>query len=149
MKDNLCKETQDAGELLASLLCHEPEATKHTSPASLNSTPSKGEQAEDAAFVVLSKFTVANGHEMTEKVKTAFKNRLHLVDNVPGFLGMNVISPVEAPDEIWLITYWTDESSFKTWHKSHQFQDSHKGIPKDLKILAGSAKIIPFEFITS
>lgn len=146
MKDNPCTGEQDAGEWLASLLSQESGST----PVSQENTQGKREKInERTTFVVLSKFTVANGAEMTEKVKNAFKNRLHLVDRVPGFLGMNVISPTEAPDEIWLITYWTDESCFKTWHKSHQFQDSHKGIPKGLKIVAGSPKITTFQFVAS
>ncbi len=58
-------------------------------------------------FVVLSRFTV--GNDMTADVKKAFQNRPHLVDNEPGFKKLDVISPQENPDEIWLVTYWQDE----------------------------------------
>lgn len=62
-------------------------------------------------FVALSRFTISNG--MTAQVKQAFVERPHLVDGAPGFLPMEVISPVDEPDEIWLLTYWSDEESFK------------------------------------
>ena len=98
-------------------------------------------------FVALSKFTVANG--MTPQVKEAFANRPHLVDSAPGFLRMDVISPLENPDEIWLITYWTDETSYRIWHRSHEYHASHKGIPKGLKLVPKSAQISFFEYVAS
>ena len=96
-------------------------------------------------FVALRKVTVANG--MTPQVKEAFANRPHLVDSAPGFLRMDVISPLENPDEIWLITYWTDENSYRIWHRSHEYHASHKGIPKGLKLVPKSAQISFFEYV--
>jgi heme-degrading monooxygenase HmoA len=98
-------------------------------------------------FVALSKFTVANG--MAPQIKEAFLNRPHLVDTAPGFLRMDVISPVDNPDEIWLLTYWTDESSYKVWHRSHAYHDSHKGIPKGLRLVPKSAQVSFFEHVAS
>ena len=49
-------------------------------------------------FIALSQFTVANG--MTEQVKDAFTRRPHLVDDAPGFLRLEVISPLDNGDEI-------------------------------------------------
>ncbi len=98
-------------------------------------------------FVVISKFTVANG--MTPQVKEAFRNRPHKVDDAEGFLCMEVISPVEEPNEIWLITFWRDESSFKTWHHSHLYRESHAGIPRGLKLVPKSAGVRCFEGVSS
>ena len=98
-------------------------------------------------FVALSKFSVANG--MAPEIKEAFLNRPHLVDTAPGFLRMDVISPVDNPDEIWLLTYWADESSYKVWHRSHAYHDSHKGIPKGLKLVPKSAQVSFFEHVAS
>ena len=98
-------------------------------------------------FVALSKFTVANG--MAPQIKEAFLNRPHLVDTAPGFLRIDVISPVDNPDEIWLLTYWTDESSYKVWHRSHAYHDSHKGIPKGLRLVPKSAQVSFFEHVAS
>ncbi|MBC3539402.1 antibiotic biosynthesis monooxygenase family protein [Rufibacter sediminis] len=90
-------------------------------------------------FVSLSSFTIANDTEAS--VKEAFRNRPHLVDDAPGFQRLEVLSPQDNPNEIWLMTYWDDEESFKTWYKSHQYHDSHHGIPKDTKLVPGSVKI--------
>jgi len=98
-------------------------------------------------FVALSRFVVANGK--TEEVKGAFANRPHLVDSAPGFLRLEVLSPRDNPDEIWLLTYWTEEAQYTTWHRSHQYHESHKGIPKGLKLVPKSAQIRFFEHVAS
>ena len=54
-------------------------------------------------FVAISKFAVANG--MTVEVKEAFVKRPHLVDSAEGFVRMDVLSPKDTPDEIWLLQH--------------------------------------------
>ena len=98
-------------------------------------------------FVALSKFEVANG--MIEQVKSAFVNRPHLVENASGFIRMDVISPLDRPNEIWLVTYWTDESSYKTWHHGELHRLSHKWIPKGLKLVPRSTEVRYFEYVSS
>lgn len=100
-----------------------------------------------SAFIALSKFTVAN--DMSPQVKQAFIDRPHLVDSAPGFIRMEVISPIDAPDEIWLLTYWSNESSYRAWHKSHTYRDSHAGIPKGLRLDPRETAIRFFEHICS
>ncbi|MEP7304864.1 MAG: hypothetical protein ABJA98_05050, partial [Acidobacteriota bacterium] len=68
----------------------------------------RGPTSEDGAdapsgFVALSKFVVAN--DMTASVKAAFRHRSHLVDGAAGYLKMEVLSPSERPEEIWLVTF--------------------------------------------
>ena len=94
-------------------------------------------------FVALSRFTIRN--DMAETVRQAFSSRPHLVDKAQGFLGMQVMSPVENPAEIWLVTRWQDEQSYRTWHSSHDYHASHKGIPKGLKLVPKSAEIRFFD----
>jgi heme-degrading monooxygenase HmoA len=98
-------------------------------------------------FVALSRFVIANG--MSTEVKSAFRDRPHLVDHAPGYVRMEVISPLECPQEIWLLTFWTDEASFQNWHHSHHYRDSHRGIPKGLKLVPGETKIRHFEHVSS
>jgi heme-degrading monooxygenase HmoA len=98
-------------------------------------------------FVALSKFVVAN--HLTPEVKRAFLARPHLVDAAPGFVKMEVLSPHDRPEEIWLITFWTDEPSFKAWHKSHTYHESHKGIPKGLKLVPSETEVRYFEHVSS
>jgi heme-degrading monooxygenase HmoA len=98
-------------------------------------------------FVALSKFAIAN--DMTAAVKDAFTKRPHLVDSADGYLRMDVLSPKDKPHEIWLITYWRDEASFKVWHHSHMYHESHKGIPKGLKLIPSETEIRYFEHVAS
>lgn len=94
-------------------------------------------------FVALSRFIIRN--DMAPQVRAAFSARPHLVDAAAGFLGMQVMSPVENPAEIWLVTRWTSELCYRTWHRSHEYHESHKGIPKGLKLVPRSAEIRFFE----
>ena len=98
-------------------------------------------------FIALSKFVVANG--MTNEVKEAFKNRPHLVEDNPGFVRMDVISPIDNPDEIWLITYWENENSYQLWHHSPAHHQSHQNIPKGLKLVPNKNEISFFEHVSS
>ena len=49
-------------------------------------------------FVALSRFTVAN--DKSDAVRTAFRNRPRLVDDAPGFLSMQVMCPIDGPNEV-------------------------------------------------
>lgn len=94
-------------------------------------------------FVALSTFTIAN--DMAEQVRAAFRQRPHLVDHAPGFVGMEVMSPLGSPSEIWLLTRWRDEASYRTWHHGHAYHEAHKGIPKGLKLVPRSAEVRLFD----
>ena len=94
------------------------------------------------AFVVISRFKVANG--ISPAVRDAFLARPHLVDHATGFLGMEVLSPTTDPDEFWLLTRWVDESSYRHWHQGHTYRESHKGIPSGLRLDASRTLIMTF-----
>ncbi|HEX2834149.1 MAG TPA: antibiotic biosynthesis monooxygenase family protein [Thermoanaerobaculia bacterium] len=98
-------------------------------------------------YVSISRFRVRNG--MEAEVAAAFRERPHLVDTVPGFVKMEVLSPAEDAAEFWLITYWTDEGSFREWHHGHQFRDSHAGIPKGLKLDPAATELRAFHHVAS
>jgi heme oxygenase (mycobilin-producing) len=90
-------------------------------------------------FVVMSQFTVKNG--MESAVSEAFRDRPHAVDSSSGFVKMEVMNPEETPEEFVLVTYWKDKLSYTTWYKQHSYQDSHRGIPKGLKLVPRATKI--------
>ena len=96
-------------------------------------------------FLAVSKFRVANG--MTDEVREAFISRPHLVDGAAGFVRMEVISPLDDRDEFWLLTYWSDEASFRTWHAGHMYRESHLGIPRGLKLDPAATQLRFFEKI--
>ena len=82
--------------------------------------------------LVISQFKVANG--MDEAVRQAFVDRPRLVEDAPGFLGMEVLVDHEDGSRFQLLTRWIDEASFQLWHKSPSHHLSHRGIPKGLKL---------------
>lgn len=99
------------------------------------------------AFVVISRFRVANG--TSQEVRDAFLARPHLVDDVSGFEGMEVLSPTGDSDEFWLLTRWKDEPSYRSWHHGHAYRESHKGIPQGLKLDASRTAIMTFKSFAS
>ncbi|WP_299824432.1 antibiotic biosynthesis monooxygenase family protein [uncultured Pontibacter sp.] len=96
-------------------------------------------------FIAVSTFTIAN--DMAPEVRDAFINRPHLVDNAPGFVKMDVMSAKDNPNEIWLMTYWTDEEHYTVWYKNHM-RASHQDIPKGLKLVPHSSKVLYFNHIS-
>ena len=87
----------------------------------------------------MSRFKVANGLEA--KVKEAFLDRPHLVDHAPGFLGMETFTEEKDGTAFYLLTRWTDATSFRAWHASPAHHESHRGIPKGLKLEPSFTKI--------
>jgi heme oxygenase (mycobilin-producing) len=99
-----------------------------------------------ATFLALSKFKVGNGRQ--DDVLEAFLRRPHLVDEAEGFVRMDVVSPTADDAEFWLLTWWQDEESFRRWHHSHLYRDSHAGIPKGLKLVPEATELLTFRYIT-
>jgi diguanylate cyclase (GGDEF)-like protein len=81
---------------------------------------------------VISRFRVRNGLE--EKVRQAFLNRPRLVEKAKGFCGLDVLTDASDPSVFLLLTRWTDEESFRIWHRSEAHHRSHVLIPKGLKL---------------
>ena len=88
---------------------------------------------------VISRFKVSNG--MEEEVRTAFLSRPRLVENAVGFCGLDVLTDGQDSSIFLLLTRWTDEASFRAWHRSESHQQSHALIPKGLKLDAAFTKV--------
>jgi heme-degrading monooxygenase HmoA len=86
-----------------------------------------------AALVALRRFDVAKGTEA--EVKAAFRECLTLVDRVAGFVCMEWLCSLERPREIWLVAHWRHACGRHAWHHGHADRDSHRSIPKDLKLV--------------
>ncbi len=81
---------------------------------------------------VVSRFRVKN--DLEALVRKAFFNRPHVVDDVAGFLGMEVFTGAGEPASFYLVTRWTDVDSFRQWHGSDAHRLSHQAIPRGLKV---------------
>ena len=65
-----------------------------------------------------------------------------------------IFATLDAIALLWLclkllVTHWTDEESFRTWHRSHEYRESHAGIPKGLKLDAAATEVRAFRHIAS
>ena len=80
----------------------------------------------------ISRFRVRNGLE--QEVRLAFLNRPRLVETAPGFCGLEVLTDSADPSLFLLLTRWTDEESFRAWHRSDAHRHSHELIPHGLKL---------------
>ena len=105
------------------------------------------EKRADVGYVALSRFQVTDG--FADAVVDAFCDRPHLVEDAPGFVRLDVLRPVDEPTQFWLLTYWTDEDSFRSWHRSHDRTLAHRGIPDGLRLVPGSFELSGFEHVTS
>jgi heme-degrading monooxygenase HmoA len=83
-------------------------------------------------IVATSRFRVANGLEA--EVRRAFLARARLVDESPGFLGLEVLTDAGDPALFLLLTRWRDEASFRTWHQGEAHRRSHERMPRGLKL---------------
>jgi diguanylate cyclase (GGDEF)-like protein len=81
---------------------------------------------------VISRFRVRNGFE--EQVRHAFLARPHLVEKAAGFCGLEVLTDATDPSIFLVLTRWTDEESFRVWHRSEAHHESHQLIPQGLKL---------------
>lgn len=83
-------------------------------------------------ILAISRFRISNGTQST--VAEAFANRVGLVDDQPGFLGMEVFTDTGDDALFYLVTRWTDQASFDSWHHSDAHRQSHRGMPRGMKL---------------
>jgi signal transduction histidine kinase len=93
----------------------------------------------------LSRFKVANGTEAA--VRQAFLDRPRLVDSMPGFLGLETYTDARDPSLFYLATRWSDVDSFRAWHRSEAHHQSHRGIPRGLRLDASFTELVVMDRI--
>lgn len=101
----------------------------------------------DVGYVALSRFEVTEA--FVDATADAFRDRPHLVEDAPGFVRLDVLRPVVEPAQFWLLTYWTDEDAFRTWHRSHDRTRAHRGMPDGLRLVPGSFELSGFQHVTA
>jgi heme-degrading monooxygenase HmoA len=84
---------------------------------------------------------------MEGAVRQAFLDRPGLVDDAPGFLGMDVVVDNQDGCTFQLLTRWTSQESYQSWHSSAAHNLSHRWIPKGLKLDASHTSIRTFDIL--
>jgi heme-degrading monooxygenase HmoA len=84
-------------------------------------------------IVVSNRLQVAKGRE--KDFEDRFEGRARLVENMPGFIRLEILRPIKS-DYYIVLTHWKDETSFKAWTESSEFKEAHRNRPA-AEIFAG------------
>jgi heme oxygenase (mycobilin-producing) len=84
-------------------------------------------------IVVSNRLQVAPGRE--KDFEERFEGRAGLVENMPGFIRLEILRPIKS-DYYTVLTHWEDEASFRAWTESSEFQEAHRNRPA-AEIFAG------------
>src|ERR1043165_9033448 len=80
-----------------------------------------------AMIVVSNRLQVAKGRE--KEFEERFQGRARLVENMPGFVRLEILRPIKG-DYYIVLTHWRDEASFQAWTESAEFKEAHRNRPR-------------------
>lgn len=86
-------------------------------------------------IVVISRIRVTSGN--ADALAEQYGRRSHLVEKVPGCLGVEVLRGVDHPAEFMVYTRWTDRAAYEHYRKDQAFREAHRqiqNIPGGLRI---------------
>lgn len=72
--------------------------------------------------------------EYAEQFEERFRNRAHLVDNMPGFIRNQVLRPSQEGKPYIVLTFWETREAFEAWTQSDSFKQGHAksgSLPKE------------------
>jgi len=98
----------------------------------MRATESTAAQRPDGTrpeFVVASELAV--DPDGTYVLEEAFRHRLGEVEGHPGFLRLEVWRDNQHEGSYQMVTWWTDESSFRVYMRSRAHKTSHARIPTE------------------
>ena len=82
----------------------------------------------DARFVTVSGIAVPP--DGAGALEAAMQNRLGLVEDEPGFGGLQVWRPLRSGDPYRMVTWWTEEQAFRAYMQSDAHRASHLRTPR-------------------
>jgi heme oxygenase (mycobilin-producing) len=80
------------------------------------------------------------------ELEKRFANRLHAVDNQPGFLGFELLRPVKGDNRYFVYTRWESEEHFQAWANGPA-KEAHAG--QRAQPVASGASLLEFEVVQS
>lgn len=138
------------------LMIHEDQALlmHESNGETLFNEPRKYEALDSVGGFEKARFIVMNNIPVTDEGRALFehrfKNRNRSIENMPGFVGIRVLRPLNSGTYV-IVTLWEDESNFEAWKKSEAFGKAHgkpspsgdgSGSPK--KIFSGSSYVTKY-----
>lgn len=100
------------------------------------------------AVVVISRIRIVSGN--AADVARQYRNRAGVVDDVPGFLGLDVLQPRDDPDEFWIYTRWATHAAYEAYRKGTKFREAHAriaSIPGIVKIDKDAHSVMTFDVL--
>lgn len=88
-------------------------------------------ETERPSYVSMSRLRV--DPERSAELVEAFRNRMHLVDDVAGFFGLQVWRSDRDSGEVIMVSHWSDRAAFKRYMKSAEHAQSHERVAPDLR----------------
>jgi heme oxygenase (mycobilin-producing) len=105
------------------LLIHE------TNGETVFESPRRYEIVDQSGSLEKKGYAVFNNIPVTDEGRPLFeyrfKNRAGLIEEVPGFIAIRVLRPLES-DTYVIMTLWEDRKSFLGWQDSKQYQKAHE-----------------------
>lgn len=80
------------------------------------------------------------------ELERRFADRLHAVDDQPGFLGFELLRPVAGDDRYFVYTKWESEEHYQAWAQGSA-KEAHAG--QRGKPVASGANLLEFEVVQS
>lgn len=81
-----------------------------------------------------------------EELEKRFANRMHAVDNEPGFLGFQLLRPTAGEQRYFVVTHWNSEEDFARW-RDGRAKDAHSGEAR--KPVSTGADLLEFEVVST
>lgn len=82
---------------------------------------------DPAPYVAISEIAV--DAEGAASLEAAFRDRIRLVDDWPGFLGLEVLRHRRRPGTYLMVSRWTSKDAFQSYMRSAEHDRSHARIP--------------------
>jgi heme oxygenase (mycobilin-producing) len=82
-------------------------------------------------YVSMSRLRVAASE--SDALVDAFRRRAHLVDDAAGFIDLEVWRSDRDPEEVLMVSRWTDRAAFTAYMRSHEHKVSHARIDPALQ----------------
>ncbi|BBZ31461.1 mycobilin-forming heme oxygenase MhuD [Mycolicibacterium confluentis] len=78
------------------------------------------------------------------ELEKRFAHRAHAVDNQPGFLGFQLLRPVNGETRYFVVTQWESDEAFQAWATGPAIE-AHKG--QAANPVATGASLLEFEVV--
>ena len=101
-------------------------------------------------IVAISKIQVTNGN--AQALADQYAKRTGLVDEMPGFVSVEVLRNCGNPDEFLVYMRWENREAFQAYKTSPAFREAHRNvahIPGGVKIDRKTRELSIYETVTS